>query len=400
MFDTWKVAIMLGATALPVTAMAEGMVNTIVNAPLSATGTVSEARVGINIYLQNETAPGIDFMDPQVTGYGIPAGGTLEIVMQEGFERDWDVALSQSAIMLVTGAPQQGLPGAKVGYGVEDGDDENTFLITPTNESGLPAETLMSPAPSSKLDPVPNKGIKVIHIGFQQSAFLNRGAVGKVLVRIKDKAGNIVHTGSGSVDFLKAPVAQILPTNFPHKRRNHNWQRIKSGDILGQTKGTLPLTYMIYDQAPKGDAATLYAFKGGLEGVGVLSTPQLKKIGYEKPNALTRYNGGLLIHDTNGDGVLQPGTDQIVGGVIASAPQGAKGQELKSLEKDGKPVLSILTETMAPKPGKRWGGSMLMLQFTGGDKPGKYRPTVAFLAQPGNLESQDASSFTYTIVVE
>lgn len=400
MFETWKVALMLGAAALPATAMAEGMVNTIVNAPLSATGTVSDARVGINIYLQNDTAPGIDFMDPLVTGYGIPAGGTLEVIMQEGFERDWDVALSQSAIMLVTGAPQQGLPGAKVGYGVEDGDDENTFLITPTDENGMPAETLTSPAPGSKLDPAPNKGIKVIHIGFQQSAFLNRGAVGKVLVRIKDKTGDVVHTGSGRVDFINAPVAQILPTNFPHKRRNHNWQRIKSGDTLGQTKGTLPLTYMIYDQAPKGDAAALYAFNGGMEGVGVLSTPQLKKIGYEKPKALARYNGGLLIHDANGDGVLHPGTDRIVGGVIASAPQGAKGQELKSLEKDGKPVLSVLTETMAPKPGKRWGGSMLMLQFTGGDKPGKYRPTVAFLTEPGNLESPDASSFTYTIVVE
>ncbi|MCP5087632.1 MAG: hypothetical protein GY952_12610 [Rhodobacteraceae bacterium] len=393
-------ALAVGAFVLPNIGTADGIVSKIVNAPLSATGTVANARVGINVYLQKPDAMGIEFMDPNVVGYGIPPGGSLEIEMAEGFERDWDVALTQSAIMLVTGAPQQGLPGKVLGYTVQDGEDENTFLITPSDEAGLPAEQLMSPAPGAKGDPVPNKGIKVIHIGFQQSAFFNMGGIGKVTVRIKDATGAVVDSGGATLEFDESPVAQILPTNFPQKRRNHNWQSINSGDTTGQTEGTLPLTYMIYGQSPADDVDTMYAFKGGLEGVGVLSTPQLNQIGYSKPEVLERYNGGLVLQDTNGDGTLDPSDDTIIGGIIASAPAGAKGQELKSLETDGTPVLSVLTEKMAPKPGKRWGGSMLMLQFTGGDKPGKYRPTVALLKNSSDLASADGASYTYTIEVK
>ncbi len=55
-------------------------------------------------------------MDPNVIGYGIPKGGRLEVELSGGYERDWDVGISQSSMMLVTGTPQQGLPGKKVGY--------------------------------------------------------------------------------------------------------------------------------------------------------------------------------------------------------------------------------------------------------------------------------------------
>ena len=79
-------------------ASADGIVSTIVNAPLSATGTVKDARVGINVYLQNSAAPGIEFMDPAVVGHGIPPGGRLEVELAEGFERDWEVGLSQAGI--------------------------------------------------------------------------------------------------------------------------------------------------------------------------------------------------------------------------------------------------------------------------------------------------------------
>lgn len=392
--------LLISATTFCGTSWADGIVSTIVNAPLSATGTVKGSRVGINVYLQNEQTSGIDFMNPAVTGYGIPAGGVLEVEMAEGFERNWDVALSQSAIMMVTGAPQQGLPGAKVGYEVGEGDDENTFVIKPQDDKGLVAEDLKSPAPGSAADPVQNKGIKVIHIGFMQSAFLNTKDKGTVKIRIKDGNGNVVSSGSGSVEFLEQPVAQILPTNFPQKVRNHNWQTIKSGDTLGQTENTLPLTFMVFDQAPQGDIESMYAYKSGMEGIGVLSTPQLKALGFEKPTSMARYNGGLVLQDSDSDGVLDPNKDKIIGGVLANAPAGAKGQELRSLEKDGRPVLSVLTEKMAPKPGKRWGGSMLMLQFTSGSEKGLYRPTVALLKDPSDPSAGDGSSFTYTIQVK
>ena len=111
-------------------AQAHNIVSTIVNAPLSASGTVKYARVGINVYLDSEAAPGLEFMDPAVTGFGIAPGGRLEIEMAEGFERDWAVELSQNAIMMVTGAPQQGLPGKAVGYTVREGGNENTFVLS------------------------------------------------------------------------------------------------------------------------------------------------------------------------------------------------------------------------------------------------------------------------------
>jgi len=86
--------------------------------------------------------------------------------------------------------------------------------------------------------------------------------------------------------------------------------------------------------------------------------------------------------------------------VIGSAPAGAKGQELRSLELHGKPVLSQPTAEVAAKPGKRWGGAIMMLQFAAGDKAGKYRPTVALLSNPDDPSSGDGSKYTYTIVVE
>jgi hypothetical protein len=382
------------------TASAHGVVNAIVNAPLSAAGTVRDGRVGINVYLQSASAPGAAFMDPKVPGYGIPAGGHLEIEMGEGFERDWEVALSQAAIMLVTGTPQQGLPGKKVGYTVAAGDNDNTFRFTPTAESGLSADQLMSPAPGAKLDPIPQRGIKVIHIGFQQSAFFNRGSRGEVHVRFVDGSGKAVQEGTGTIAFLDEPVAQILPTNFTDKRRNHNWQRVEPGQILGVSAGTVPITLMMYARAKDVAPEALVKFRDGIVGAGVLSTQQIKAMGYQKPAALARYNGGLILRDRNGDGVLTPGPDQIIGGVIARAPAGAKGQELRSLERDGKPLLSEPTQAVAPKPGKRWGGAIMKLAFTAGNKPGLYRPTLALLKDPQNPASGDGSKYTYTIVVE
>lgn len=390
--------LLAGMVLIGGTALADGIVSAVVNAPLSAAGTVQNARAGINVYLQRAEAPGLEFMDPKVIGYGIPAGGRLEIEMTEGFERDWEVKLSQAAIMLVTGAPQQGLPGSKVGYEVGQGGNENTFVIKPTAASGLDAAKLMSPAPGAAKDPIRQRGIKVLHIGFMQSAFVNRGPSGLVKIRILDGKGDVVGAGSGKIDFLAEGVPQVLPTNFPDGRRNHNWQRVKPGETLGLTAGTVPVTLMLYGKAPAGTAA--YEFKDGITGAGVLSTQQLKAMRYAKPAALMRYNGGLVVQDSDGDGKLDPAKDRIIGGVIGKAPSGAKGQELRSLERGGRAVLSASTTEVAGKPGKRWGGAIMQLQFTAGSRPGKYRPTIALLSEPGNAASADGSRYTYTIVVE
>ncbi len=145
---------------------------------------------------------------------------------------------------------------------------------------------------------------------------------------------------------------------------------------------------MLYGKSNGTDAESNYKFKGGLEGVGVVA-------GNEGP-----FKDGLLVRDTNGDGKLDTKTDMVVGGINISAPDGAKGQTLQSMMKDGKMMLSIDTEKMAPKPGKRWGGSMMLLSFKAGNKPGKYRATTTLLKKAGDMMSGEGASYTYTIVAK
>ena len=384
----------------PLAARAEGIVSQVVNSPLSASGLVRDARVGINVWLQSDAAPGAEFMDPRVLGYGVPAGGHIEIEMGEGFERIAEVPITQKALMVVTGTPQQGMRGKAVGYTISEGKTPNNIVITPTSEAGLPAESLMSPAPGAKLDPEPQRGIKVFHIGLLESPFINRGEAGRVTVRFLDGSGSIVHEGSASASFLASPVPQIQPNNFADGQRSHNWQTTAPGTTLGKTPDTLPIGYAVY-RAPKDSApAEMHTHKDGLLGVGLLSSQQLAAMEYQKPAALARYNGGLILQDSSGDGRLDPAEDRIIGGVIGQAPAGAKGQELRSLEVHGAADLSKPSPAYHARFGPLFGGAIGLLQFTAGDKPGLYRPTLALLADPDDLESGDGSRYSFTIRVE
>jgi hypothetical protein len=391
--------LLLTAFIVPAAVSADGIVNKVVNSPLSATGLVTGARAGINIYLQSDAAPGIEFMNPEVLGYGVPPRGRIEIEMGTGFSRDPGIPLTQKTIMVVTGAPQQGMPGKAVGYTVGEGGNANTITITPTGDKGLTAEKLMSPAPGAKGDPVRQRGIKVFHVGLLQSAFVNTGSSGTVHVRFVDGAGKVVHSGSASADFIAEPVPQIQPTNFPDHQRNHNWQVIASGETLGVTPGTLPIPLMLYAKAEGISPADMVNFKKGIPGVGVLSTQQLKAMKHEKPAQLARYTGGLIVEDSDGNWQLDPASDRIIGGVIGKAPAGARGQELRSLVTHGAIDLSKTSSAYHPKFGKLFGGAIMLLQFTAGDKPGLYRPTLALLRDPSDVASGDGSSYTYTIVV-
>ncbi len=387
--------------ALPLhAANADGIVSSIVNSPLTASGLVRNARIGINIWLQSDAEPGLEFMNPNVTGYGIPAGGRIEIELGGGFERDPAMVFTQKTLMVVTGTPQQGMPGKAVGYAISEGGTPNTIVISPTKGEGLPAESLMSPAPGVKHDPVPQRGIKVFHVGLLESPFINRGDSGSVSVRFYDASGTVVHEGSATASFLDSPVPQVQPNNFPDRQRSHNWQTVAPGKTLGKAPGTLPIGYMVY-AAPRGVApADMHTNKIGLFGVGVLSTQQLAALKYEKPAPLGRYNGGLIFQDSNGDGRLDPKLDRIVGGVIGKAPAGATGQELRSLDIHNAADLSKPSSSYHAKFGPIFGGAVGLLQFTAGDKPGLYRPTLALLKDADDLESGDGSTYTFTIVVE
>jgi hypothetical protein len=374
-------------------AQAEGIVYKVVNSSRSATGTVRGAYTDIDIYLTSPAAPGDDFLDPQVPGYRVPPGGRLEVEMGQGFERVPSPSLTRKESMKVTGPSSKVRAGKKSGFVVGEGDNEKTFVILPA-EQGLPSEEL-----------------KVLHVGFNQSAFhtvsapecplrfRNSGTRGTVYVRVIDANGKILHQGSSTVDFLEEAVAQLRSTRLTDEHRDSDWQRMKRRERLGHTPGTMPLTVMLYAKANV-PLQAMSDFKQGLTGVGVLSSQQLRAINYVIPQPLLRYTDGLIVQDTNGDGRLDPTVDHIIGGVITHGPRGAQGQELRTLEREGKLVLSAPTDQLAPELGATFGGAILQLQFTAGDKSGKYRPTLVLLRDRADLSGGDGSQHTYTIVVD
>ncbi|MDH3580244.1 MAG: hypothetical protein OEM91_06415 [Hyphomicrobiales bacterium] len=204
-------SVLLASASRP--AFADGMVAAVVNSPIFANGTVRDIRSGINIYLQSEQVGGLDFLDPKILGHGIPPGGRLEVEMVSGFQRDPNIPLAQPSILLVAGTPQQALPGRTIGFTVSEGNNRNTFVITPSTPDGLDAASMTAPAPGAKKDPIPQRGIKVIHVGMTM-AFVSRGPRGRVEVRIFDGNGKLVSRGAGEVHFLNAPQPQIFPTNI------------------------------------------------------------------------------------------------------------------------------------------------------------------------------------------
>lgn len=372
--------------------LADGIVSQIVSAPIFANGTVRDIPSGINIYLQNDNAQGLDFMNPDVIGYGIPPGGSLEVEMVSGFERDLNIPLDGKSLLLTVGAPQQGLPEKAGGHVISQGDNEFTFVIKPTDVDGMNPIKLESPAKGVAFDQVQQRGIKIIHIG-RHFAFISRGDKGVVEVRFKDKSGNVIARGRGELEFLEKPRPQIFPTNITHDQRNHNWQRLKPGQIVGVAKGTRPMPFLLFDEN-QGTGNI------GIFGAGVLSTQQLQELSYVMPPELARFNGGLILKDRNGDGFLNPTIDIILGGIYNEAPQGADGYQVVTPLVKEKPFLSKATGEFNKRAGENLGGSIMQVVYIAGDKPGLYRTTFTLLERLGDIASPDGSSVTYTVVVE
>ncbi|MEM7216186.1 MAG: hypothetical protein AAF423_11645 [Pseudomonadota bacterium] len=373
-------------------AQSQGIVSKVTSAPIFANGIVRDIRSGINIFLQTDNHSGDAFLDPAVIGYGIPAGGRMEIELVSGFQRDPAIPLDERAILLVVGTPQQGLPAALSGFKVTEGGNDETFVITPLNQNGLQADALLSAAPGAAFDPIRQRGIKIIHIG-RVSAFVSRGDKGVVAVRIIDGGGNVVASGSGEVNFLPEPRPQIFPTNVPHDQRNHNWQRVGVNQILGVASSTLPLPFMLYKKnAGLGNQ--------GIVNAGVLSSAQLAEFGFKLPESLQQFSDGVILQDADGNGFLNPAIDTIIGGFAIEAPAGAQGYQILTPLVSEKPFLSVHTSNYNERAGASIGGAILQVVFIAGNVPGLYKPTFSLLEVPGDPSSGIGSSVTYTIVVE
>ncbi|GBE42033.1 hypothetical protein BMS3Bbin10_00089 [bacterium BMS3Bbin10] len=384
--------LLVSAGGNPAAAASDGIVSMVVSSPIFANGTVRGIRSGINIYLQRDGARGLEFMNPEVTGYGIPPGGRMEVEMVEGFRRDPNIPLAQPSILLVAGTPQQGLPGRSAGYTVGQGNNENTFVIMPTSPRGLTAIDLKTKVPGAKRDPIPQRGIKIVHVGMTM-AFVSRGERGRVEVRIYDGKGKIVSRGAAEIKFLAKPRPQIFPTNIPQGKRNHNWQRVAPGETVGATSETVPLSFLLFERNEG------FGNKG-IMGAGVLSAQQLATFGFSVPPALKRYTAGLILQDSDGDGLLNPSQDKIIGGITIAAPRGAKGHQVSTPLVRGNLYLSSPTRNFSEVAGRKLGGAIMLLEFVAGNKKGLYRPTFALLSDPDNIASGDGSVYSYTIVVE
>jgi hypothetical protein len=385
-------AFLAGAVFAALPAAADGIVAKVVNSPLNSAGLVRDGYTALNVYLQKPEAEGVEFFNPKVPGYGISPGGRIEVEMGGGFTRDPAVAMDAAAVHMVSGTPQQGLSSEGLGYGSVEGANPNIFVLTAASPEGLPPEKLLPRATVEKLDPIPNIGLKVFHIGLGAIAFTNRGDKGSVTVRIIDKDNNVLGSGTAEVEYWDAPRPQIHPNNFLHKGQNHNWQRVKPGGTPGKVDGTVPLTFMLFEK-PTGTPDS----NDGIVGAGIVSRKQLLDINFTVPADIARYDNGLIVKDTDGDGKLDPRTDQIIGGVISGD---LKGYDVRSLEVDGAPVLSQPTIEFSERAGKRFGGAIMQVFYHTEYTAGTYRPTFALLKDPGDLKSGDGSTYTYTVIAE
>jgi hypothetical protein len=396
-----KTAAVVASATLFMTAptYADGIVAKVVNSPLNSAGLVKDGYSALNVYLQKPEAEGIEFYNPEIPGFGIPAGGHIEVEMGGGFTRDPAIAMDARAVHMVSGTPQHGLSDKRLGYQSVEGGNPNIFVIGAVSPDGLPAEKLLPRATVEKLDLIPNIGLKTFHIGLSTIAFSNRGERGTVAVRIVDRDGKVLASGEAQVDFWDTTRPQIHPNNFLHQGRNHNWQRVAPGETVGQAKGSVPLTFLLFEK-PTGTAQEIRDSRSGIAGAGVLSSAQLRGMSFDVPASMSRYDSGLIVRDSNGDGKLDPRTDQIIGGVSTDAPDGDTSFDVRSLVEGSAPLLSQPTGVYSERAGARIGGAIMQVQFTTGTAKGRYRPTFALLEDPNDPARGDGTAYTYTVIAQ
>lgn len=315
-------------------------------APITATGHVAGQPTDFVFVLVADA-------DPATPGFALGRGEALRLTMPAAFARDPGtpiVADRDSNLVLTKGWPQGAVPLAgqyQIAY------DEARHAIAATMLVDMPAA-----AP----------GIKVIHL--RGKTFVNPAA-GEYPVSVEhvDASGTARTSWTGTLVVVeRAPAARIAPTNFHlPPGTSANFQRVAPTQRL-----THPLGMLLWaDGAP-------------LDGVG-LAPRDLERF--------PRYTGGLLIADANGDHVLDPGVDRVVGGIIGAAPAGAKGQAATSvLGPDRKPVLSgeAMRHPDFPSGGGKANPGLLVIDFRAGDQQGMYRPT---------FELVGGNAFQFTIVV-
>lgn len=295
--------------------------------------------------------------NPATPGLSMSAGETMRLTLPGVFKRNAQVAVKSDAdtnVVFTKGWPQAAVKLAgqyAIGY------DETTNSMTLKAVTDIGTGGLNAP------------GIKMIHL--RGRTFLNP-VPGDYPVSVEHVAtdGSVKVAWTGTIKVLeRAPVARLAPTNFHlPPGTNSDFQKAVPGQVMSYYLGLL-----LWGEAGN-----------SLNHVGIAPRDLAR---------FPRYTGGLLVQDVNGDKVLDLSVDKVVGGIIGTAPQGAKGQSAASPSgADGKPILSGEMLRSAAFPAAAGGGKtnpgLLVIQFRAGDKPGLYRPTFELI---------DGNSYQFTL---
>ncbi|MFA7242667.1 MAG: hypothetical protein WC091_21385 [Sulfuricellaceae bacterium] len=336
---TSALAVSLGACAglTPSTPLKLG----VAPAPVSFDGNVS-GQAGDYVFVLVANA------HPAAPGVSMGAGESMRLKLPVAFERNRQVAVKADAdtnMVFTKGWPQAGVKLAGQ-YTIAYDEKSNTLLVHAAKDIGT--------------DDANAPGIKAIHL--RGRTFLNPKP-GEYPVTIEHVAtdGTVKSVWAGVITVLaEAPAARLAPTNFHLPPGvGSDFQKTVPGQAMPHLLGLL-----------------LWGAAGSpLDHVGI-APRNIKRF--------PRYTGGLLVQDVNGDKMLDPAVDKVVGGIIGAAPQGAKGQSATSpVGADGKPVLSGEVLRSAAFPSAANGGKpnsgLLAVQFRTGDKPGLYRPTFEMI---------------------
>lgn len=286
--------------------------------------------------------------NPKTPGISLRAGEVLQIALPTAFKRNAAVAVVPDKdlnLVLTKGWPQ-GAVALATQYRIDFNEKANAMTVTALKDVGL--------------DGANAPGIKVVHL--RGRTFVNPmpGDYPVTITKLGADGSPLTKWQSNLKVLEDAPITRLAPTNFHVvPGANTDYLSVALGQPTPQPLGVL-----------------LWGAQGSaMNGVGVAPRDLAR---------FPRYTGGLLIQDTNGDKLLDPAVDKVVGGIIGAAPQGATGQAATSpVGADGKLILSgeVLRSTGFPVAagGGKPNPGLLVIQFRAGNKPGLYRPTAELL---------------------
>jgi len=338
------------------------------SAPVVSNGLVAGAPSEYNLVLRRTGVAAYRALDPQVRGFEIPSGGSLEIVHRDGFDRLNNPVAANTNIILTTG-PQNPIVSTR-GRGPQHGDwrieDDGalTLTVVPEGPEGLSGARAQS------------MGLKVIHVrpnprSGEGPAIFRNGPPGTVLtidVQIRDAEGAVIAKGRARAPVMPPDQPKVFVSNARLQTGRQgrpeveaalvesvDFQRVGPGTRLDQVTSAGPNqapTFILF--APASDQPDSFVPQVGIAGVG------LRLDG-------SNSGRGVLIRDANGDQAL--GTDEpVIGSVEISGPAGSAPRLLP-------------TESLTVSGDGRTGpnGSQLVVPVRLGEKTGAYALTVSLV---------------------